>query len=61
MGHNPPYREGIYHQSISIVECNTSLRGLEKTPTILDHNVPTYLHISLVETRQKRQEGKIRK
>jgi len=61
MGHNLPYKEGLYHQRISVVKRNTSLRGLEKIPTILDHNVPTYLHISLVKTRQKRQEGKIRK
>jgi hypothetical protein len=36
MGHNPSSRKHIYHQRISIVELDASLKGLEKTPTILD-------------------------
>jgi hypothetical protein len=36
MGHNPPKKEGIYHQNISIVKFDTSLKGPEKTHMILD-------------------------
>jgi hypothetical protein len=36
MGHNFPWKEGIYHQRISIVKPNALLRGHEKTPTILN-------------------------
>jgi len=36
MGHNFPYKKGLYHQRILVIEFDTLLRGLEKTPTILD-------------------------
>jgi hypothetical protein len=36
MGHNPPYRGGLYHQRISIVKLDASLKGFKKTLIILD-------------------------
>jgi len=36
MGHNFPYKKGLYHQRILVIEFDALLRGLEKTPRILD-------------------------
>jgi hypothetical protein len=36
MGHNFPYKKGLYHQRIFVIEFDASPRGLEKTPMILD-------------------------
>jgi hypothetical protein len=40
MGHNPPQKEGLCHERILVVEPNALLRGLEKTPMILNPYCP---------------------
>jgi hypothetical protein len=39
-GHNPPQKEGLCHERILVVDPNALLRGLEKTPMILNPYCP---------------------
>jgi hypothetical protein len=54
MGHNLPQKEGLYPQKIWKVKINTLIKGPKKT--LLDHNIPIYLHNFLIKTSLLREK-----